>query len=548
MRIARASGWAWAAVLVVAAFVAISCWWVAVDRGVPFADAASHLYTVVALRERLDGGDWGAVWERTHYYPPLTFLVGVASTVVGGVNRVAPVVGQNLVHIPLLALGCYGTARLVAGSQAGFLAVVFALGAPLLIEQAHVVMIDLPLAAMVSVSVWLILRTDRFSRVGAAALAGVAVGLGLESKEQFPYFIAGLLLVLLLRGGGWRNWRGVAVFVGAALLVGAPWYLIRLEYLQEFASAAGAAANLPPRGKPPPLSISNLGWYFWALLNGLLFAPLFAYATVGVVRATVATVRRQAVRPRPTGRPDVLPELLAGLFVGWLAISLTPHHDMRYTLSLIVYLAVLGTVWIVDLRRIPRRLATAGLAAATLATTLGMSFGLGPDVRIVLGGERVVTDVSWGIPSPNEITLHADNDFNVSAPRRGDDVLALFTAIRRDGAKGVAWQSGAAPLGDPVFDSQGVLLFARFAGLTAPDPEGAALVDEALPPGAVEVPPREHWMRTHWNLADPDHVFVIRAASYASEPPCMPMRDGTGLWLRRGDPDAPDAQPYCPSF
>lgn len=543
----RVSGWAWGAIAIVVAFVAISCWWLSRDEGVPFADAASHLYTVVALRERFEVGDWGAVWERTHYYPPLTFLVGVVATVFGGVNAAAPVIGQNVVHIPLLALGCYGTARLLAGPKAGFLAVLFALGAPLLIEQAHVFMIDLPLAAMVALSVWLILRTDRFSRVGASALAGVGVGLGLESKEQYPLFVAGLLAVFLVRGAGWRNWRGIAAFAGAALVVGAPWYLMNLADLPEFIGAGGANANLPPRGKPPLLSISNAGWYGWAVLNALLFAPLSAFAAIGVVRAVVRTVRRRAAFLRPAGRHDLLPELLGGLLVGWLAISLTPHHDMRYTLSLIVYLAVLGTVWVVDLGRAWRRVAIGGLAAAAVATTLGMSFGVGPDVRVVLGGERVLTDVSFGIPSPNEITLHADQAFNVSEPRRGDDVLGLFEAIRREGATGVAWESSSAPLGDPVFDNQGVLLFARFAGLTAPDADGARFARGPLPVGEVEAPAREPWQRTRWDLADPGHVFVIRATEFASEAPCMAMRDGTGLWLRRGDPEAPGAEPYCPA-
>src|SRR5918996_1461361 len=46
-------------------------------------------------------------------------------------------------------------------------------------------------AAMVALSVWAILASDRFSRTGVAALAGVAVGLGLLSKQNFPVFVVG---------------------------------------------------------------------------------------------------------------------------------------------------------------------------------------------------------------------------------------------------------------------------------------------------------------------------------------------------------------------
>jgi hypothetical protein len=542
----RWSGWAWAAIGVAVAFVGITCWWLARDRGVPFADAASHLYTVVIFHDLLLEGDLAEIWHRSYFYPPTTFLVGALATFVGGVDAAAPVIGQNVVYVPLLALGCYKAARLLAGPQAGFLAVVFALGAPLLIEQFHVFMIDAPLAALVALSVWLILLTDRFGRLGVSALAGVVFGIGLASKEQFPLFLAGLLLVTVVRRGGWRNWRGIALFAGIAFAIGAPWYLANFSHLSLILSAA-SGPQVPPRGRPPTLSIANLGWYFWALLNGVLFAPLALYAAAGTARAAALVARGRAVA-RAGRRDDLLPELLAGGFVGWLGISLTPHHDMRYAMSLVPYLAVLGTAWIPPLAWLPRRLATAGLLAAALAATLGLSFGLGPDVRLVLGGERVVTDVSWGIPSPNEVTVHADHDFNVSAPRRGDDVLGLFEAMRRDGVTGVAWLSAQTPLGDPLFDIQGLVLFARFADLKTPSPGGARFDSRDPPPGYPAADDGKRWLRSWWNLADPNHVFVLRAAAADGEPPCMRLRDGSGLWLRRGEASTPGPWPYCPAL
>jgi hypothetical protein len=96
-------------------------------------------------------------------------------------------------------------------------------------------------------------------------------------------------------------------------------------------------------------------------------------------------------------------------------------------------------------------------------------------------------------------------------------------------------------------DSQGALVLARFAGLLAPSLDGAVFVHEDLPRGAREPRAKESWQRSRWNLADPDHVFVIRAQTFGQEPPCMRLGDGTGLWLRRGDPQAEDAVPYCPA-
>ncbi|HEU4703905.1 MAG TPA: glycosyltransferase family 39 protein [Conexibacter sp.] len=527
--------------------MAITWWWLSWDHGVPFADAGSHLFTVVAYRDLIGAGDLSGMWYRSGYYPPATFVVGALATFVGGLNTSAPVLGQNVVYVPMLALGCYQTGRLVGNPLAGLLAVVFALGSPLLIEQFHVFMIDAPQAALAAVVMWLLLTSDHFARLPASIAAGIAVGAGVASKEQFPLFIAGLFAAVLVGGAGWRNWRGLMAFILAALAVGAPWYLANLSELGHYASEGGLAnANLPLRGRPPLLSVSNLGWYFWALLNGVLFAPLFAFAAIGVVRATVSCALRRSPVDARRSSEDRRPALLLGLFVGWVGISLTPHHDMRYAMALVPYLAVLGTAWIVTLPRMRRALAITLLCLASTATTLGVSFGLGPDIRVVLAGERVVTDISFGIPAPSEIVLHAERAFNVSAPRRADDIPGLFAAMRRDGVSGVAWDFGESPLGDPVFDLQGLLLLARFTGLRVPDPNGTHFAQEEIPLEVEVAAPAQRWFLTWWDVSDPDHVYLIRRLAYGREPPCTWLSDGTGVWLRRGAGDAPSARPYCP--
>jgi 4-amino-4-deoxy-L-arabinose transferase-like glycosyltransferase len=96
------------------------------------------------------------------------------------------------VFVPLLALGCYQAGRLLFNSAAGLLAVLFALGSPLLIDQFHVFILDPQLTALVAVSVWLILASEHFSRVDVAAVAGVVGGLGMLVKEPFAPDRAGV--------------------------------------------------------------------------------------------------------------------------------------------------------------------------------------------------------------------------------------------------------------------------------------------------------------------------------------------------------------------
>jgi 4-amino-4-deoxy-L-arabinose transferase-like glycosyltransferase len=493
--------------------VLVSCWWLSQDRGLPFSDNGSHLITVLAYRDKLAAGDLGHdFWIRSGAYPPLTFVVGALGSLVGGVNAWSPVLTQNLVYVPLLAAGCYGVGRMLAGPVAGALAVAFALGSPLIAEQFHVFMLDAPEAALVAASAWLILRSDRFARVPAAALAGLAVGAGISSKEQAPMFLAGLVLAALARGG-WRNWRGLLAFAGVALVVGMPWYAANLGRLDVLTVPISGDARMPLEGKPPLLSYDNATWFAWATLNALLFAPLFLFAATGVGRTAIELLRAARRRVR-LSRDDVRPELLGGLLVAWIALTIVPHHDLRYTMPLIVYLATLGTAWIVQLARTPRRAATGALLLAVLATTLGASFGVGGTARVELAREPYPPDYRaflhiYGVPLRRQITLYADHNFIVTGPRRSSDIAALLDALRAHGYTGVGWLREQAILGEPAFDLQGLWLLARFAGLDEP-----ALT-----------------LRVPWDMSDPHHALLVRQTLPAETRPCLVLADGSGLWV-----------------
>ena len=88
------------------------------------------------------------------YYPPGIRLIGGVALALGGMSVAGPILAQNLVFVPLLALGVLSASDAwLGGPRAGLLAVVFALGSPLIAEQFHVFMLDAPQAALVAVAV-----------------------------------------------------------------------------------------------------------------------------------------------------------------------------------------------------------------------------------------------------------------------------------------------------------------------------------------------------------------------------------------------------------
>jgi 4-amino-4-deoxy-L-arabinose transferase-like glycosyltransferase len=510
-RVPRWSAPAWGAIAIATGFVLLSCWWVLTDRAVPFGSWAANLYASVLYLDFFRHGEPLRAVSFSTYYPPGMRLIGAAVMGVAGENTDRPVLVENVIFVPLLALACYRIGRMIAGPRAGLLAVVFALGTPLIAEQFHVFMLDAPQAALVAVAAWLILATDRFARVDVAALAGLAVGIGVLTKQLMPLYLLGLLPAVLLRGAGWRNRRGLAAFVAVALLVGAPWYLVHLGEWHRFVRAAGtgsASEPVPPAAAPPVVSLANLGWYGWATLNGLLFAPLFLFAAIGVGAALGRAVR---THPRPLADPTV--ELLWGLGGAWIAITLLRHHDVRYAMGAIVYVAVLATAWIVRLRPRWQIVASTALVAAVIVAQLGASFGVGRDPGQLPLSNGAIHE-GEGVPPRDRVVLYSSLDYLVSGPLHSADVLGLMQHLRAGGVDRIATEDRGA-VNDHLFEAVGLLVFARVAGVSL---EG---VD---PPGGSATV-----------------AHLIRAPEFDGTEPCTRLANGTGVWVQVDGRDA------CPS-
>ncbi|HMJ02978.1 MAG TPA: hypothetical protein VK506_08545, partial [Conexibacter sp.] len=187
----------------------------------------------------------------------------------------------------------------------------------------------------------------------------------------------------------------------------------------------------------------------------------------------------------------------------WLAITLLQHKDVRYTMGLIVFLAVIGTAWIVHLRPRAQALATGTLLLAVLAAQLGATFGVGhaPGERPLSNGATMEGE---GVPPRDRVVLYSSLGYLVSGPQRSGDVLGLFEALRAEGTGAVRWEDRG-DVDDHLFESVGLIVFARIAGLA---------VDGFDPP------------------QDGATASLIRAPEYDGTEPCTRVANGDGVWVR----------------
>jgi len=501
--------------LAVLAFLAVSAVWFALDARVPDFDSGRHLGFALSFRDALAAGDLLAPLEDFTRYPPLAHLVGAAGMLVGGAGTDAAALAQNLVFVPLLALGCYGAGRVAYGPRAGLLAAIFALGTPMVVSLFHAHMLDAPQAALVAVTVWLVLASRRFARPGVAAAAGAAFGLAMLTKQTSVLFVAGLLLVVLARGG-WRHLPGLLAFGLAAAVLAGPWYLLHLDELRGL--TAGAAAGTPPvtpagdpagNVYPPRWSAKNAGWYVWNLVNLQLLLPL-ALLFVG---GTVAAVLRFA---RSRDRGDLTPELVVGGLVSYLAVTWISLKDPRYTLPALVYMAVLGTGWTAWARPRLRAAGTVAVVALAVLNVGLISSGTGGTTRIELPG---APESGLG---ERAFTLHSDTGYLIGRPYADGEVLELLRAMPADGFERVEFDPG----GSVAFNVEGLEFLRRIAG------------GIGRPPAYDPV-----------NLGPRDGFLMRRFPAPGDPPPCVRMTDGSTLYVVLGDPTRPWEELdrfYCP--
>ena len=224
--------------LAVVLFIGVSAWWLTQDTRVPDFDSGIHMHTAYLFQQAIAGGNVVLPFTSYDSYPPLVHLLGALTIFVTGMHPMALIMSSNVVFVPLMAFGCYGVGKTVAGERAGLLAGLFALGSPMFVSMMHLYDLDPPQAAMVAVSVWALLASQRFESLHRSLLGGIVCGLALMTKQTSVVFIGGLFLSIVARDG-WRNWRGLLVFSLALFDVAGIWYLFHFHQLSSTLNTIG---------------------------------------------------------------------------------------------------------------------------------------------------------------------------------------------------------------------------------------------------------------------------------------------------------------------
>ncbi len=365
---------------------AVNLIWLGLDTRPPLWDMAYHqscAYDYYELFgdmsfERLSGAA-----RLSGVYPPLVhLLIAVLYLVFHPGPHVAV-----LVNLPATFLLLWATAVIAyrqAGERAALLAPTLLSFYPFMIWMSRETVLDYTLSAIVALSIMLLILSNNFESRRHSLLFGLSLGLGMLTKWTFiAYVIFPFLLVFLSRStlGRWERLRNALDAVIIGILISLPWYLPNLPRLRSYFPenmAMGAA-----EGEPPVLSFQSFIYYLRLLEGYQLFAPFFVLFLFGVAHAL-----------RNRGSHDRL--IFLWLIGGWLAMTLLRTKDPRFTMPLLVAVAVVTAAPLAGRWWKP---ALAGIMAIGLFQTYLISFGFArlPAEVALLRGYRGSLEWNWNL-------------------------------------------------------------------------------------------------------------------------------------------------------
>jgi 4-amino-4-deoxy-L-arabinose transferase-like glycosyltransferase len=229
----------WILILGLVAFHAANNWlWLGKNVVIPGWDRPAHLGRSLAYYATLTPLSWQGLFQASvqdPIRPPLFFASATPLYwVFGTYPDVATMV--NVVYWLILVASVYGLGARLGGRRLGVWGAILAALLPLLYAMSRSFYVEFALAALVTLTLYLLVASDGFRQRSYAVAFGVALGLGMLTKRTYLVFVAVPVAVAILRSGAlrslWDRVRGglrislpdLLIAAGSSIMLAGLWY------------------------------------------------------------------------------------------------------------------------------------------------------------------------------------------------------------------------------------------------------------------------------------------------------------------------------------
>ena len=346
--------------------------WVRLDQRPPAWDHANHLERAFNCYRILSepGHDrFREIVDATAFYPP---LVPCATGLLYFLFPASPLTAQAvmLTYLGIALVAVFALSRRWWGTDAGLLAAFFLGTAPFVVFSLTNYQLDLPLMSMVAVTLYVLVRTDHFSRTRESLALGLVFGLGMLTKPPFAAYVLPPLLwavwpALRAPDRGRRLGRlALALVIGTTVAIS--WYGPRLLGLPMQISAR-SFKQAAESGYPDVLSAA-----------GLLFYPRVLQPQFGILAGLLLiwgliVVRRDRVTRAFLWLASIVP---------FVMFSLIQNKNLRYTMPILPAIALVTAAGVHALPPQWRRGITWACVAVGLLQVSTAAFSIPTPVRV----------------------------------------------------------------------------------------------------------------------------------------------------------------------
>lgn len=187
--------------LVLTAAIALANFlWLTANQRPPVDDEAMHLLSALKYSNLLQHPPyrWDLMLAVDFVYPPFFPFFAALTSKLLGISGIVPLVMSNIFFLAVTFLSLYGIGIKMGDRRLGVLASFILALCPMFFHLSRMFMLEIPLTAMVTLTLWLLLRSDGFKKTRWSVLTAVAVGCGLLTKQSFIIFFAGPALYSFL--------------------------------------------------------------------------------------------------------------------------------------------------------------------------------------------------------------------------------------------------------------------------------------------------------------------------------------------------------------
>jgi len=265
-----------------------------------------------------------------------------------GTSQDAGVMINAVIFLSILVFSTYGIGRRLYDRKVGLLAAFIVTMYPVIFNQLRLYMLDLPLAAMVTLGIYLLLCSDNFKDKKYSLLFGITIGLGLLTKFSFTVFIIGPLCIILYRALTQRKKDkdirqiliNLALLLIIILSISSAFYIIKFKYILFRITTPWIKV---PFNRLPSFYLGSLLIYSRILINNTISFVFFVIFSISLL---FFITKKRMENKFLLLSPIVIP-LFFLIFIYHIGIS---EHMSRYSMPFLPFIAIISAAGLTSIR------------------------------------------------------------------------------------------------------------------------------------------------------------------------------------------------------